>query len=229
MDRVVKTESVAVTLLPINELKPFAWRADSIISAERYRKMMSYLREADRLRSFAAALLLRKAAKGHSISYTEGGKPFVPGIGFNVSHSGDYAVLAEAGTPVGVDIEKIVTPIGEWVKEALGVHEYQWMKSASDENEESERFYILWTRKESLVKCEGIGLTESPAEIETVPVSKAKNFSIFAEKSDSLVRFKGKSYGISSMMHQGHAISVALEGKFPQILAHEISAAEIMA
>ena len=43
-------------------------------------------------------------------SRSENGKPFFPAypdFHYNISHSGDYAALAFAGQPVGIDIQKI--------------------------------------------------------------------------------------------------------------------------
>ena len=44
-----------------------------------------------------------------SFQYTERGKPYVsvPGIEFNISHSGDFALIGVSRSKIGVDIEKI--------------------------------------------------------------------------------------------------------------------------
>ena len=123
---------VMLTLLPVECLRPHLGEAARLLPAERYEKLLRYRQEEDRLRCFASSLLLQKAAQGRSISYNEAGKPLAEGLSFNLSHSGDYAVLAEADSPVGVDIEKM-SPYGDWVREALTAREYEWMLRGKDE------------------------------------------------------------------------------------------------
>lgn len=185
--------------------------AARLLSATLYEKMMRYRREEDRLRSFASSLLLQKAAQGRSIYYNEEGKPLVEGLFFNLSHSGNYAVLAEANSSVGVDIEEMVTP-GDWVREALTAQEYEWMLLGKDERDQQERFYRLWTRKESLVKCDGHGFSLSPGEISTMPVVESR-----------LIDYSGKTYGICSHSFCGYMLSVALQGKQPLPIMRNLS------
>jgi len=196
---------VMITLLPVECLRTHLGEAASLLPAERYEKMMRYRQEKDRLRCFASSLLLQKAARGRSIFYNEAGKPLVEGLFFNLSHSGDYAVLAEADSCVGVDIEEMV-PYGDWVREALTSSEYEWLRQEDDETLRQERFYRLWTRKESLVKCEGHGFSLSPGEISTMPVEGA-----------CLIDYAGKAYGICSHTFYGYILSAALQGRQPHI------------
>ena len=154
-------------------------------------------------------------AKLEQWPYNEAGKPLVEGLFFNLSHSGDYAVLAEADGPVGVDIEKM-SPYGDWVREALTAWEYEWMLRGKDERERQERFYRLWTRKESLVKCEGHGFSLSPGEISTMPVDEAR-----------LIAYAGKTYGICSHIFHGYMLSAALQGKQPLIRLRDWSWADL--
>ncbi len=206
---------VRLTLLPVDCLRPHLGEAARLLPAERYEKLVRYRQEEDRLRCFASSLLLQKAAQGRSISYNEAGKPLVEGLFFNLSHSGDYAVLAEADGPVGVDIEKM-SPYGDWVREALAAREYEWVLRGKDERERQERFYRLWTRKESLVKCEGHGFSLSPGEISTMPVDEAR-----------LIAYAGKTYGICSHIFHGYMLSAALQGKQPLIRLRDWSWADL--
>ena len=196
---------VMITLLPVACVRPHLGEAARLLRAECYEKMMRYRREEDRLKCFASSLLLQKAAQGRNIFYNEAGKPLVEGLSCNLSHSGDYAVLAEADSSVGVDIEKMV-PYGAWVREALTAREYEWMLRGKDESERQERFYRLWTRKESLVKCEGQGFSLSPGEISTMPVDEMR-----------FIDYAGKTYGICSHIINGYMLSAALQGKQPLI------------
>ena len=203
-----------VTLLPVGKLRPWLHQAREIISAERHQKMLSYRQEEDRLRSFGAALLLRQVSEGRPIYYTAAGKPYAPGCSFSLSHGGDYAGLAEVkpDISVGLDIEKMMGPVEEWAGAALADEEYQYLSSCETNAEKTKMFYRLWTRKESLLKCEGRGFMVEPEQICTLPMDRANGISYF-----------GDVYDISSLEWQGHILSVALAGKIPRILVREIT------
>ncbi|MBQ9419574.1 MAG: 4'-phosphopantetheinyl transferase superfamily protein, partial [Synergistaceae bacterium] len=116
---------------------------------------------------------------------------------FSISHSGDYVVLAEADLPVGVDVER-VTDIGindDLKNIALTEKEKFWVKDSPL------RFFVIWTRKESLIKCEGSGFISEPCEIN----------SLSEDNFDEPVNYEGKIYRIESFMLDGHIISSATE------------------
>ena len=92
-------------------------------------------------------------------------KPFFPeGPFFNLSHSGSLAVLAAAPFPVGADTERIAAPRPTVFARVLSGPEEQWMASSPEE-----RFFVLWTRKEAVLKCAGAGITRSMKEIDVLP------------------------------------------------------------
>ncbi len=202
---------VNVSIVFIGKLEAVAGDAVRLLDSRRYEKMLSYHRREDRLRSLGASLLMRSAAHGEQVLYNEAGKPYISEGHFNISHSGDYVVLAEADTAVGVDIEKIESSVGDWAKIALSPSEYEWLmgKAPGDESLEY-RFYWLWTRKESLVKCEGHGFGLEPHEIETLPID-----------SRALLPYKGKRYGIESLSYDEYMLSVSLEEAIPEILLRD--------
>ena len=158
------------------------------------KKALRYRKEDDRLRSIGSSFLLLRAANGREIHYSAEGKPFVEGGNhFNISHSGDYVVLAEADSPVGVDVER-VADIGiddDLRNAALTEKEKSWVKDSLL------RFYVVWTRKESLIKCEGRGFTSEPNEIDSLP-------------ENDFVLYEGKYYRVDSFMIDGHVISFAV-------------------
>lgn len=90
------------------------------------------------------------------------GKPAIMGasIHFNVSHSGDFALVAVSGSTVGVDIERVVDFSGS-VDELIGVvcHpiEAKLMTSLTP-HLRALAFYGLWTKKESYCKATGSGI-----------------------------------------------------------------------
>ncbi|KAG8002080.1 L-aminoadipate-semialdehyde dehydrogenase-phosphopantetheinyl transferase [Nibea albiflora] len=85
---------------------------------------------------------------------------------FNLSHQGDYAVLAaEQGLQVGVDIMKTDMPGSSSVPEFFRIMTrqftaYEWsvIQSAGPEHQQLATFYRHWALKESFIKAIGTGL-----------------------------------------------------------------------
>jgi 4'-phosphopantetheinyl transferase len=113
----------------------------------------------DALRSLAGGLLVRYIAGGKTVQYTEKGKPYVAGGPFfNVSHSGDYAVMVSGTAPVGIDIEHTGNPRGgnfaSLAEEFFHPDEFRYF----GKNPSLQRFYEIWTQKEAFAKMKGDGL-----------------------------------------------------------------------
>lgn len=85
---------------------------------------------------------------------------------FNLSHQGDYAVLAaEQGVQVGVDIMKTTMPGSSSVPEFFRImtrqftpNEWSVIQSAGSEHQQLATFYRHWALKESFIKAIGTGL-----------------------------------------------------------------------
>ena len=89
------------------------------------------------------------------------GKPLLPEspIQFNLSHSGDYALIALSDALVGIDIER-----HKPAKDVLAIAqryftsaEYLYIKDQDDQNNIS-TFYDIWSMKEAYVKALGEGI-----------------------------------------------------------------------
>jgi 4'-phosphopantetheinyl transferase len=90
-------------------------------------------------------------------------KPFVKNpntinICYNISHSEDYILIAVAATEVGADIELINENFGyqEIIEEHFNAEEINFIAQAHS----AERFFMLWTRKEALLKATAKGLDD---------------------------------------------------------------------
>ena len=97
------------------------------------------------------------------LDYDANKKPilkFNSDVFFNVSHSGDYAILGLSKIPIGVDIEQIKHdfPIKELIAQVFSQAE---AKSILEAENQSLNFFKLWTRKEALVKASGKGIDEN--------------------------------------------------------------------
>lgn len=86
---------------------------------------------------------------------------------FNVSHQGNYSVLAADNTSkVGIDVMKIEYSGGKSLAEffhlmrrQFTLREWQFIEQPGTERGMLTRFYRLWCLKESFVKAEGVGLS----------------------------------------------------------------------
>ena len=99
-----------------------------------------------------------------ALSAGDHGKPALAGprprLGFNLSHSGEIALIAVAGErEVGVDIERAddkrdvlrLAEVGLDPEEAAAVR-------AASPAARAAAFYAAWVRKEAVAKCLGVGL-----------------------------------------------------------------------
>ena len=121
----------------------------------------------ERCLSLCGALLLQKAlrdvgAEPPLFACGENGKPFLknsPGLHFNISHSGDFAVCVLSDAPVGCDVETI-RPVRDAVAERCFSAEENAALAAQDGAAAKETlFFRYWTLKESFLKAVGCGIT----------------------------------------------------------------------
>lgn len=91
------------------------------------------------------------------ISVTECGKPFFTGlrhVHFNLSHSPMMVAAAISTGPVGCDVEAVIDSLTpQLLESALDGREQQAVLSSGSPERE---FTRIWTRKEALVKREGM-------------------------------------------------------------------------
>ncbi len=79
-------------------------------------------------------------------------------IYFNLSHSGEYVVLAVSDSPVGVDVEHKSKSYEILAKRCFCEEEYKDIQAAITEEERKHRFLEYWTMKEAYIKCIGEGM-----------------------------------------------------------------------
>lgn len=186
----------------IAQIKDF--RAARYLSAGRRERMERYLRREDRARCLTAGLLLRAvfgAEKYGRIREDSYGKPrLLPGEDFfNLSHSGEYVVLAASSCEVGVDIEQVVPCPELAVSPCLTAAERQWLSEQSC----GHAFFKLWTGKESVMKAEGLGFRMPPESLQVLPVSSGVHF------------VAGKSWFLHWCSLPGYVICTAAAEKQP--------------
>ena len=137
----------------------------AMLSEKEQAKAARFRQDADRKSSIAARGALRILLSGYTgiptteiaFNYSENGKPHLidSDVDFNVSHSGEWVVLAFGrNRNIGVDVEKI-----KWEMDVLSIasryfspEEQSLIESAEDRHT---LFFQLWARKEAYVKACG--------------------------------------------------------------------------
>lgn len=151
---------------------------DSIIGSlppEIFEAIRRFVRLEDRLRAAIGKALLAFALKrcGRAASalaelrYTEYHKPYFDfDFHFNISHSSEYVVLAYSNNcELGIDIERVVELDINDFEDQLTAEERESINSA---HSPAEKFFSVWTCKESIVKALGMGLHAPLAGIDTM-------------------------------------------------------------
>ena len=131
-------------------------------SQERKARADRYRRREDALRCLAAEALLRYSlGTDCRMETAPGGKPFSPDrpdLHFNLSHSGNWAVIAWGEREVGVDVESIRpdTNVQALARRYFSPEEQLYVLKS--ETDRQRRFFEVWTGKESYVKYLGRGI-----------------------------------------------------------------------
>ncbi len=94
-----------------------------------------------------------------------GGKPVLDqhsSLHFNLADTRDLAILAFSHSPVGIDIERVNSEFGYQpvVQQYFGSQDAKWISGKG-----ARGFYLLWTRKEAILKLTGAGLTDHLADL----------------------------------------------------------------
>ena len=182
-----------ITLIIKNINVAFAHKKSLLaaVTEEQRNKALKFKFEEDQIRSLISSSLMSALSK-EPVLYKENGKPyFANGPYFNISHSGDYVIMAVANKEVGVDIEKNKPKDMSMLLKIFNEAEAKMIKEHAD-------FYYLWCAKESLIKCIG-GSINHIKEIPSLPLNGLKTF-------------KGKDYQCKTFIYQDHIISITLEG-----------------
>lgn len=137
------------------------------VSEKRRKKSDKFYFIEDSYRSICAELLLQFCLYEVSgnympieLSYNDFGKPYMKNRVFlyNISHSGDWVVLAYGEREVGIDVEKVKDRMDEIAEMCFTEQEKEYVY-AVENRERNERITEIWTLKESYLKYKGTGLT----------------------------------------------------------------------
>lgn len=157
-------------------------------------KALKFKNEPDQIRSLASSYLMNKLSK-EPLQFNDMGKPFYQnGPYFNVSHSGQYIVMAVSNKEVGVDIEENNDKDMSALIRIFNEAEAKMIKEHAD-------FYYLWCAKESLIKCIGSSVSKIK-EVPALPFNGVKSF-------------KGQDYYCKTFIEDKHIISITRVGNEP--------------
>lgn len=142
--------------------------------AERFREKRNaqrYVAARGALRSLLGTYLSIGPAE-LQFAYNSSGKPRLveegASPGFNVSHSGDWALLGFTGChKIGVDLEQVRGEIEfvDLAKRFFSPNEFQKLLSLPAD-QQRQAFYCGWTRKEAFLKARGEGLSRGLDQVE---------------------------------------------------------------
>jgi 4'-phosphopantetheinyl transferase len=135
---------------------------------DRQEKVRKLVHAKSRYVSMEAGFLLQDIAESElsikpadiQICRGENGKPSVvgcPDFYFNISHSGEYVVMAYGNAPVGVDVEQTRDKETRIAKRCFTDEEFEYISQSDDKS--GERFFKVWTMKESYLKLTGRGIS----------------------------------------------------------------------
>lgn len=154
----------------------------SLLSTAERERVGRFLFEKDRKLALVGQLLIRRylwhvqeITNIDAMLRTCGRKPILPprhtgkypNGTFNISHHGDWVVLAAEPTAlVGVDVMRVELPgnaksaeaLFHDLRDTLTDGEWRHVREPGTEEAQLRRFYRLWTLKESYVKAIGVGI-----------------------------------------------------------------------
>lgn len=174
----------------IHPLFPHIDAACALLPAARQERIHRCSRETARLQLLAAGLLLRHVlgiTEETPLLYTPQGKPYLKhGPCFNLSHSGQFAALAVSDQPVGLDLQDMThNPSPQLANRWFTAEEAAWI------HEQPDRFFHVWTRKESVVKALGLGLAALPMHtfsvLEPTLTIQGTTLHLVTEKQDTMM------------------------------------------
>lgn len=91
-------------------------------------------------------------------------KPLSKDKYFNISHTSTMIILGICDINIGVDIEHIKTISPQIKRYSTSLDEFEYISN-------EEKFFEIWTNKEALMKCKGIGISNKVSEIPGLPIN----------------------------------------------------------
>ncbi|WP_202803537.1 4'-phosphopantetheinyl transferase family protein [Clostridium tunisiense] len=171
-----------------------------LIDSEKSYKIKKLINKKDKIRTLIGEILIRKIVienlkinnKHIRFNKNQYGKPYLkgyPNFNFNISHSGEYVLCAIDDKPIGVDIEEIKhLEFEEIAKNFFTEKEFQYIAN-KDSKSKLDRFYEIWTLKESYIKFCGQGLS-MPLKSFSIEIDQYENIKVISNSENKEYTFK---------------------------------------
>lgn len=149
------------------------------------------------------AILTGDGRKIPSIARATGGKPFLSqphSLFFNLSDTDGFALAAFSTNDIGIDVERIhdFRDADLVAGRFFSPTERTWIQNNNS------RFFLIWTRKEAILKLTGVGLSDHLSETDTVSSSWNGDASLVAGEKQI-----PPSIHVYSFITGTHVVSVA--------------------
>ncbi|MBC8063126.1 MAG: 4'-phosphopantetheinyl transferase superfamily protein [Clostridiaceae bacterium] len=180
-----------------------------IHSGKRF-KIKRFINKEDKVRALIGEILIRSIIfeklniQNKYITFEKNpyGKPYLKGhpkFNFNISHSGDFVVCAIDDKPIGIDIEEVKYIEYKDIAESFfSVSELDYIVE-EDLNIQLNKFYEIWTLKESYIKCCGQGLS-IPLKSFSIDIDKYENIKVIIDDEHKEHIFKKFDIGLGYKM-----------------------------
>jgi len=202
--------------------EPAATQAEETLSSDERTRAAKFRFDIHRSRFVAARSALRKILGRYlkqtpasiRFAYGEQGKPFLEsgGVGFNVSHSGGYALIAvTSGVEVGIDIERVNPERSdEPIARRFFASEEADRLAALPAEQRVPSFFRCWTRKEAYIKAVGGGLSVGLSSF-TVSFAPGEPAALLSVRGGASEAARWSMYEIPAP--KGYEASLAIEGR----------------
>lgn len=195
-----------------------------LISPERRAALAKLRFDKDRRLSLGAGLLFNKALAGFGIDAAkacivrgEHGKPNLkeyPEVFFNLSHSESRAMCVVSDCEAGCDVERITGSRIRVAERFFTAEEQNYINAGSAGEEE--RFFRIWTLKESFIKATGGGLS--------VPLN---SFTVRVSENEAVLIREGEQYSFyEPELNDGYRYACCTKGgqiAEPEVIIEDLS------
>ena len=134
---------------------------------EKYLQMSNENKRKEQIvRDILLDYVIKKENISESIVYNKYGKPDFSNFNkhFNISHSGNFVIIAISNYEIGIDIQKIVEyddmKLNKMIKHIYSDNDYNYYNQ-----NDNITFSEIWSIKEAYLKCIGIGLIKNIKDI----------------------------------------------------------------
>ena len=210
---------LAVYRINLSDVLPWLSPLRNLLAWDEIDRALRYRRPDDELRFSCTRALLRLLLARYTLQlpgelrFVAGAnrKPALDGTTgwqFNVSHSGNWLLIAIGRAQVGVDLEWVNPgfPFHDVFELSFSHAEQRHIESAADARL---AFYRLWTRKEALVKATGKGMDDAFDQIPSLTGTHQTNRQVLGQSGGwMVVSFTVDDAYTAAVAHNGTPVAI---------------------